>query len=87
MYSKYTPKCSGKWLPFSGVVGPLEVTQGVCIVGVYRLRSVQCGQLLWNVSEGGALEATQSVPVLWAYTDYDLSSVASCYGMYLREVP
>jgi hypothetical protein len=26
----------------------------------------------------GALEATQAVSVLWEYTDYDPSSVASC---------
>jgi hypothetical protein len=28
----------------------------------------------------GALEATQVVSVLWAYTDYDPSIVASCRG-------
>jgi hypothetical protein len=29
----------------------------------------------------GVSEATQAVSVLWAYTDYDPSSVASCRGM------
>jgi hypothetical protein len=32
----------------------------------------------------GAVEATRLMSVLWAYTDYDLSSVASCREMYLR---
>jgi hypothetical protein len=30
----------------------------------------------------GALEATQAMSVLWAYTDYDPSSVASCRGIH-----
>jgi hypothetical protein len=30
----------------------------------------------------GALETTQIKSVLWAYTDYDWCSVASCRGMY-----
>jgi hypothetical protein len=30
----------------------------------------------------GALEATQVIAILWAYTDYDPSSVASCRGTY-----
>jgi hypothetical protein len=29
----------------------------------------------------GALEVNQAISVLWAYTDYDPSSVASCCGM------
>jgi hypothetical protein len=32
----------------------------------------------------GPLEATQAVSVLWAYMDYDPSSVASCCGTYRR---
>jgi hypothetical protein len=30
----------------------------------------------------GALQATQAMSALWAYTGYDPSSVASCRGIY-----
>jgi hypothetical protein len=35
----------------------------------------------------GALEATQGISVLWAYTDYDRSSVANCRGMSFHNWP
>jgi hypothetical protein len=46
IYSKFTPTCFGKWLPSSGGRRCLgSYSSSVCIVGVYGLRSVQCGQL------------------------------------------
>jgi hypothetical protein len=50
LYSKVTPTCFGKWLPSSGGRRCLiSYSISDCIVGVYGLRSVQCGQL-WNVT-------------------------------------
>jgi hypothetical protein len=67
-YSKFTPTCFRKWLPSSGGRRCLiNYSSNGCVVGVYGLRFVQCGQL----SQNGLL----------AYTDYVPSSVASCRRM------
>jgi hypothetical protein len=56
MYSKFTPTCFGKWLPPSGCRRCLRsYSSSACIVGVYRLRSVQCGQFSWNVKIYGVI--------------------------------
>jgi hypothetical protein len=49
MYSRFTPTCFGKWLPSSGGRRCLRsYSINICVVGVYRLRSVQCAQLSWT---------------------------------------
>src|SRR5215510_13150596 len=86
MYSRFTPTCFGKWLPSSGDRRCLRsYSSNICFVGVYGLRSVQCDQLSWNgysttTGHTGRI-IIQEISVLWVYTDYDPSSVASCRGM------
>jgi hypothetical protein len=47
MHSTFTPTCYSKSLPSSGGCSYLRrYSSNICIVGVYGLRSIQCGQLL-----------------------------------------
>jgi hypothetical protein len=50
MYSRFTPTCFSK--SSGGCRYLRRYSSDIRIVGVYGLRSVQCGQLLWDVTKG-----------------------------------
>jgi hypothetical protein len=52
MHSRFTPPCFSKALPSSGGRGYLRsYSSNICIVDVYGLHFVQCGQLSRDVTK------------------------------------